>query len=190
MACIRKRRGKWVVDYRDAAGVRRWVTCPTRREAETVLEGSLRDARQPSRPVVDPNITVALYADRWLAQVTATLKPRTVERYRETLRLHLCPRLGTVTLRLLQRGTIKALLAAKLTERPGARQRPHHARHAPRPAQRGGRGRPYRGQPGRAARPLPAPRPRAGSAAGRDQGVHARAAGRVPRQNPVREPST
>lgn len=31
MACIRKRRGKWVVDYRDGAGVRRWVTCETRR---------------------------------------------------------------------------------------------------------------------------------------------------------------
>ena len=33
MACVRKRRGKWVVDYRDGAGIRRWVTCETRRDA-------------------------------------------------------------------------------------------------------------------------------------------------------------
>jgi len=26
MACIRKRRGKYVVDYRDDVGARRWVT--------------------------------------------------------------------------------------------------------------------------------------------------------------------
>jgi integrase len=114
MACIRKRRNKWVVDFRDAAGVRRWVTCPTRREAETVLERSLRDTRQPTRPVVDLNITLSGYAERWLAQVAATAKPRTVEGHRETLRLHLVPRLGAMKLRLLQRGTIKALLADKL----------------------------------------------------------------------------
>ena len=34
MACIRKRRGKWVVDYRDGAGRRCWVTCNTREEAK------------------------------------------------------------------------------------------------------------------------------------------------------------
>lgn len=32
MACIRKRRGKCVVDYRDGAGIRRWKTYETKRE--------------------------------------------------------------------------------------------------------------------------------------------------------------
>ena len=50
MACIRKRRGKWVVDYRDAVGARRWVTCETRAQADAVLEGALRESRQPVRP--------------------------------------------------------------------------------------------------------------------------------------------
>jgi hypothetical protein len=40
--CIRKRRGKYVVDYRDAFGRRRWVTCDTRRESERVLSERLR----------------------------------------------------------------------------------------------------------------------------------------------------
>ena len=34
MACIRKRRGKYVVDYRDNLGVRRWITHDTRKDAE------------------------------------------------------------------------------------------------------------------------------------------------------------
>jgi hypothetical protein len=64
MACIRKRRGTWVVDYRDLAGIRRWVTCATRREAEAVMADRVREARQPTRPVVDPNITISAYAER------------------------------------------------------------------------------------------------------------------------------
>jgi hypothetical protein len=87
MACIRKRRNKWMVDFRDAAGVRRWVTCPTRREAETVLERSLRDTRQPTRPVVDLNITLSDYAQRWLAQ---GLRPRNRARSRVIARPCAC----------------------------------------------------------------------------------------------------
>jgi len=114
MACIRKRRGKWVVDYRDAAGVRRWVTCATRRQAEGVLERGLGEARQPVQPAVDSNITLAAYSEHWLALARAHLKPSTLETYSEALRLHLRPKFGTTKLRLLQRGAIKACLAAKL----------------------------------------------------------------------------
>ncbi len=32
MACIRKRRGKWVIDYRDASGKRRWETAEGNRK--------------------------------------------------------------------------------------------------------------------------------------------------------------
>lgn len=66
MACIRKRRGKWVVDYRDAAGVRRWVTRETRREAEALYAEKIKEARQSTLPAVDPDITVSAYAERWL----------------------------------------------------------------------------------------------------------------------------
>ena len=41
MACIRKRRGTYVVDHRDSAGRRRWVTRETRRAAEDVLAEKL-----------------------------------------------------------------------------------------------------------------------------------------------------
>jgi hypothetical protein len=61
MACIRKRRGKYVVDYRDSAGVRRWVTCETRDQADGVLADKIRESSQAAPPVHDRKITVKEY---------------------------------------------------------------------------------------------------------------------------------
>ena len=91
MACIRKRRGKRVVDFRDGAGVRRWKTCETKRKAEDYLANVLPETRQWAGPAVDPNITVRAYATRWFEQVKATVKHRTYVRYEELVRLHICP---------------------------------------------------------------------------------------------------
>ncbi len=115
MACIRKRRGKWVVDYRDAAGTRRWVTCETKREAEDVLAKALPASRQPVRCALDPNLTFTAYGERWLGLVAATVKARSLKEYRRAVERHLAPTLGPRKLRDLERATLKALLAAKLT---------------------------------------------------------------------------
>jgi integrase len=40
MACVRKRRGKWVADYRDHNGRRHWETFDTKKEAEAALARS------------------------------------------------------------------------------------------------------------------------------------------------------
>src|SRR2546427_15306 len=112
MACVRKRRGKWVVDYRDGAGVRRWVTCETRREAEDVRDEKRREGRQATRPVVDPDITVAAYSERWLG-LLAGVKPRTRTMYRSYLRVHVLPALGATKVRQLAKGRIKEFLAEK-----------------------------------------------------------------------------
>jgi len=48
VACVRKRRGKWVADYRDSAGKRHWETFDTRKEAEQELAKhvtALKDGR-------------------------------------------------------------------------------------------------------------------------------------------------
>ena len=87
MACIRKRRGKYVVDYRDAMGVRRWVTCDTRRDADAALERAIGEARGPRRPALDAEVTVRAYAEHWLKVAGPTLKYRTLEGYRDLLRL-------------------------------------------------------------------------------------------------------
>lgn len=114
MACIRKRRGKWVTDWRDSAGVRRWKTFATKREAEDCLDRERPQSRQRTVCVVPPAITLAAYSDRWLALITATVKPRTLQSYAATLRLHVLPAWGTLRVRDLAKGRIKALLAEKL----------------------------------------------------------------------------
>jgi len=116
MACIRKRRGKWVVDYRDSAGIRRWTTCETRREAEAVLSEKVTESRQRHRPLVDANVTVARYAERWLGQVAAHVKAQTVAGYRTIVTRHLLPALGDKKVRDLDRGRVKEFLAGKLTD--------------------------------------------------------------------------
>lgn len=114
MACIRKRRGKYVVDYRDGAGIRHWVTCETRREAETVLFEKAREARQHTRPVVDPSITLSAYAERWLREIAVTIKPKTQNSYAVSLRRHILPMLGPTKVRMLQKGRIESFLLERL----------------------------------------------------------------------------
>ena len=55
MACIRKRRGKWIGDYRDPSGRRRWITRDTRKEAEAALA----------------SVSVAVAKDEYVAPDTA-----------------------------------------------------------------------------------------------------------------------
>ena len=52
MACVRKRRGKYVVDWRDGAGVRRWKTFDKKTDISNVA------MRAP--------IAHASTADRWI----------------------------------------------------------------------------------------------------------------------------
>src|SRR5688572_22383716 len=94
MACIRKRRGKWIADWRDGAGKRRWRSFETRKDAGNFLADQVRLARQPTRPVVDPKVTVAEYAERWLGIVRASAKPRTLDTYDGALKRHILSVLG------------------------------------------------------------------------------------------------
>jgi len=114
VACVRRRRGKWVLDYRDSLGVRRWRSFDTKREAEDAQGDAVRDSRQASTPSVNPEITVEAYSARWLEMIAPTLKPRSLEGYKEKLRNYIRPSLGPVRVRRLQRGRIKAFLSARL----------------------------------------------------------------------------
>ena len=64
MACVKKRRGKWVVDYRDVSGRRRWETINgNRKEAEERLAKILASGKR----VIDTKRTLKEYAQelRW-----------------------------------------------------------------------------------------------------------------------------
>lgn len=55
----RGRPGRWLVDYRDSAGIRRLITVRTRDEAKIELERVLGETRQQTRPACDPNISMS-----------------------------------------------------------------------------------------------------------------------------------
>src|SRR3989442_15422845 len=91
---IRRRGKKWIADYYDAFRVRRWVTCNTRADAvDAAARGNLQ-ARQAARPSVSPDITVEEHSKRWLTLIAGSLKPRTVNGYREKLTNHPLPAIG------------------------------------------------------------------------------------------------
>ena len=94
MACIRKRRGQWVADYRDGGGVRRWRTFGTKRDAEDFLAKTIPETRQRKRALVPVTVTVGTYADRWVRLIANSVKPRTLASYVGTLRLHVLLRSG------------------------------------------------------------------------------------------------
>jgi integrase len=104
-----------VVDFRDGGGIRRWRTYGTKREAEDFLAKTIPEVRQRRRAVVPVTITLEHYAERWLHLIESTVKPRTLSSYAGMLRLHLLPAFGAWRVQYLDKGTIKGLLADKLT---------------------------------------------------------------------------
>jgi integrase len=93
MACVVKRRGKWVVDFRDQTGKRRWETYETRRAADDALSKRIGDVKDRvyRRPVDLP--TFEAVANDWLAG-RKDRAASTVEFYRRQLTGHLLPAFG------------------------------------------------------------------------------------------------
>jgi integrase len=110
----RGRPGRWIVDVRDAAGIRRIITCRTREEAQRIEAAKRRESRQHIVSAVDANITLDDYVPRWLAQVKVTAKPRTGEMYRTIYQQHIQPTFGSRKVRTIQKEPIKSLLVTKL----------------------------------------------------------------------------
>jgi len=54
MACVRKRRGKYVVDWRDGTGTRHWKTFDRKRDAESHRDKVGPEARQRVTPMTPP----------------------------------------------------------------------------------------------------------------------------------------
>src|SRR6266850_1441647 len=117
MASIRRRRRArgdvWLVDYRDAAGLRQRLTARTKEAAENLLSEKIRERQHPGLHSPDRDITLAEYKKRWLELIESEIKPRTLASYTQLLKLHIEPAFGRVRLRELSRGMIKRLLVKK-----------------------------------------------------------------------------
>lgn len=65
---------------------------------------------------MDPNITLSVYAERWLREIAVTIKPKTQKSYALSLRQHILPALGPTKVRMLQKGRIKSFLLERLRQ--------------------------------------------------------------------------
>ena len=113
----------WIVDIRDRAGVRHRFTASTREKADLLLAEKTTEYQEPEKLLGDPEMTLDTYAGQWLADVSAegSIKPRTIESYRQLFSYHIAPALGAAKLRDLRRTHVKALL--KTQARPGRADR-------------------------------------------------------------------
>src|SRR5438128_3969744 len=103
----RGRPGKWLVDWRDHAGVRHNKTFDTKREAEDFYADVLKTQDVRATPAVSINISVSDYATHWLASIRGGVKPATMASYQAQFARYINPALGTVRVRTLQRHHIK-----------------------------------------------------------------------------------
>jgi len=112
MACIKKRRNRWVIDYRDITGHRRWETVQgTRKVAEDRL-GEILKTGKPSP--VDTKRTFKEYAEGWLDTYAKTeIKESTRREYTAVLRNHLYPALGSLPFVKIRREHVRRLIAEK-----------------------------------------------------------------------------
>jgi integrase len=125
LACIRTRRRRWVLDYRDAQGRRHVPSFRTRAEAEEAwrLRVPTVSQRRAGRGL-DPQLTLRDWAAQWLRQIAPPiLKPRAYEPHAEAMAAHIVPTLGDWPLLELRRGVVRAFLIDR-RQRGGVHGRP------------------------------------------------------------------
>jgi integrase len=94
MACVRYRRGRWIIDFYDQDGKRRWHTMPkgsTKKDAN-IKKGTLEKKVQQGAftPPKDLPLFVEV-ADNWLASKEPNIRHNTYEQYKGHLENHLKP---------------------------------------------------------------------------------------------------
>jgi len=118
MACVRKRRGKWVIDFYDQFGDRHWETVGTNKKeaeerlAERILKIGKGDYTNPK----DRKITFSVLAERWLTSREGKIRPITIQQYEDHLNKHLLSFFGPVKIRQIDSGLVEAYIASKRKE--------------------------------------------------------------------------
>ena len=110
MACVRQRRGAYVLDYRQH-GRRVVKTYRTKRLAVAALKKLARTRRRTLHPSIDPLVTVADYVPRFLTECSeAEAAQRTLETYAGVLANHVVPRIGSLKVADVSRVDVRGLL--------------------------------------------------------------------------------
>jgi integrase len=113
MACVRKWRGSWVVDWRDPSGKRFIEAAEDKQAAENRLAEVIKSDKAPA----SKRLTFKEYGDSWLQNCAkGTIKDSTYQEYEAVLRNHVYPLIGSKPFAKITRTTIRELIAAKKKE--------------------------------------------------------------------------
>lgn len=99
MACIRKRRGRYVIDFYDQTGRRRWHTLPLgtgKKEATELLGEIERKIRQGSFLPGPKMPYFSDVAESWLISKEPNIRHTTFDQYKGHIKNHLNPYFGTL----------------------------------------------------------------------------------------------
>ena len=117
MACVRKYRGSWVVDYRDADGKRHIEAVESQDvgneklgEIAKALRSKTYDPGRAKTPLQD-------YAVEWLQSRRAEVSRSTFTSYEYALRVHILPDLGRYELGRLARPQVRLFLGKKADQK-------------------------------------------------------------------------
>jgi integrase len=119
MSRVFKRDGSYWIDFNDAQGVRRRKKVgPSKRIAQEVLDGLLGSvARRQHLGIIDDSaISFADFTKIWWERVSPTLKPRSQERWRGIIELHLKPAF-TGSLRTTTKAQVEGYVAKRMEAR-------------------------------------------------------------------------
>ena len=100
MACIRKRRGKWILDYRDQHGKRHWETVEgNRKDAEKVLADRIQEIGKGDYQSVKDQKTFNELAEVYRkTHVNVNLRASTRKDYDGRIDLHILPYFSNIKL--------------------------------------------------------------------------------------------
>jgi integrase len=112
--------GRWTARVHDGAGKRVDLYGTSRKEVTTKLREAERSI-EAGAPVRSDRLTLDAYLDQWLAAVAPSIRPRTLESYRDQLRLHVRPTLGHVSLARLSAAQVQGLVNDQLAAGCSAR---------------------------------------------------------------------
>jgi integrase len=113
MACIRKWRGSWVVDWRDPTGKRFIEAAEDKEAAENRLAEVIRTGKAPA----SKRLIFKECGDWWLENCAkSVIKESTYQEYESVLKKHVYPFIGSKPFVKVSRTMIRELIAAKKKE--------------------------------------------------------------------------
>jgi len=117
-----KRRGKWVLDYYDQHGKRRWETTQgNQKEAKELLAQRLLEiGRGDYLSPKERKVSFTELADKWLNGREAKIRPATIGQYRDHVDKHLSPFFGSVLIGRIDMPLVEAYISRKDKERKEA----------------------------------------------------------------------